>query len=60
MVVTHDRDLAFGIADRIAFLLEGNIIALGSPAEIRAAQHPLIQEFLAADFQTPEAAATVG
>jgi phospholipid/cholesterol/gamma-HCH transport system ATP-binding protein len=57
VVVTHDRDLAFGIADRIAFLLEGNIIALGSPAEIRAAQHPLIQEFLAADFQTPESAA---
>ena len=57
VVVTHDRDLAFGIADRIAFLLEGNIIALGSPAEIRAVQHPLIQEFLAADFQTPETAA---
>jgi phospholipid/cholesterol/gamma-HCH transport system ATP-binding protein len=51
VVVTHDRDLAFGIADRIAFLNEGEIVALGSAAEVRAAAHPLVQQFLAADFQ---------
>jgi phospholipid/cholesterol/gamma-HCH transport system ATP-binding protein len=51
VVVTHDRDLAFGIADRIAFLLEGEIVALGTPDEIRAHPHPLLQRFLKAEFR---------
>ena len=51
VVVTHDRELAFGIADRIAFLNEGEIVALGTPAEVRAVGHPLLQQFLAADFK---------
>lgn len=51
VVVTHDRDLAFGIADRIAFLLEGEIVALGTPDEIRAHSHPLLQRFLKAEFR---------
>ncbi len=51
VVVTHDRDLAFGIADRIAFLDGGEIAAIGTPAEIRASRHPLLQQFLAADFK---------
>ncbi|HTH49003.1 MAG TPA: ATP-binding cassette domain-containing protein [Candidatus Limnocylindria bacterium] len=51
VVVTHDRDLAFGIADRIGFLNDGELVVLGTPAEIRASPHPLLQQFLAADFQ---------
>lgn len=51
VVVTHDRDLAFGIADRIALLHEGAIIALGTPAELQASPHPLVQTFLKADFR---------
>ncbi len=51
VVVTHDRDLAFGIADRIAFLDGGEIAAIGTPAEMRASRHPLLQLFLAADFK---------
>jgi phospholipid/cholesterol/gamma-HCH transport system ATP-binding protein len=50
VVVTHDRDLAFGIAHRIAFLAEGRIQAIGTPTEIRATPLPLLQQFLAADF----------
>lgn len=51
VVVTHDRDLAFGIADRIAFLDGGEIAAIGTPAEMRVSRHPLLQQFLAADFK---------
>ncbi len=51
VVVTHDRDLAFGIADRIAFLSEGRILAIGTPDQIRTSPIPLIQSFLAADFK---------
>lgn len=51
VVVTHDRDLAFGIADRLAFLADGKILALGSAAELRASPVPLLQQFLAAEFK---------
>ncbi len=51
LVVSHDRDLAFGIAHRIAVIHEGEILAVGSPDEIRRSHHPIIREFLHADFQ---------
>lgn len=51
IVVTHDRDLAFGIADRIAMLHEGELIALGTVDEIKRQTHPIIQRFLHADFR---------
>jgi phospholipid/cholesterol/gamma-HCH transport system ATP-binding protein len=50
LVVTHDRDLAFGVADRIAIMSQGEILLIGSPDEIRASSHPLIREFLSASF----------
>ncbi|MFM8359656.1 MAG: ABC transporter ATP-binding protein, partial [Verrucomicrobiota bacterium] len=51
VVVTHDRDLAFGIADRLGFMVAGRLQALGTPAQIRAHPDPLLQQFLAADFK---------
>jgi phospholipid/cholesterol/gamma-HCH transport system ATP-binding protein len=50
LVVTHDRDLAFGVADRIAMINHGQILMAGSPAEIKASAQPLIQQFLNAEF----------
>jgi len=49
-VVTHDRDLAFGIADRMALLVDGEILMVGKPAELRHNPHPQIQSFLNANF----------
>jgi phospholipid/cholesterol/gamma-HCH transport system ATP-binding protein len=51
IVVTHDRDLAFGVADRIAMMDNGEILALGTPDDIKRHPHPLIQQFLSADFK---------
>jgi len=48
--VTHDRDLAFGIADRIALMNDGQILAVGAPDEVKNNPHPRIQEFLTAKF----------
>ncbi|MBK9138911.1 MAG: ABC transporter ATP-binding protein [Verrucomicrobia bacterium] len=56
VVVTHDRDLAFGIGDRIALMSDGRILALGTPAEVRQTPHPLLREFLTASFQFQPAA----
>src|SRR3954471_23647985 len=45
IVVSHDRDLAFGVANRIAFISEGQILAVGKPEEVRQNPHPVIQKF---------------
>ena len=50
IVVTHDRDLAFGIASRIAMMYEGEIIALGTVDQIKNSTHPILHRFLHADF----------
>jgi phospholipid/cholesterol/gamma-HCH transport system ATP-binding protein len=46
LVVTHDLDSAFQIANRIAFLYEGRIIFFGSPEELRASTDPRVREFV--------------
>jgi phospholipid/cholesterol/gamma-HCH transport system ATP-binding protein len=51
IVVTHDRDLAFGVADRIAIINEGRIITVGTPDEVKKFNDPLVQKFLNADFK---------
>ena len=51
MVVSHDRDLAFGVADRIAVINEGRLLTVGTPDEVKAKADPLIQKFLHADLK---------
>jgi phospholipid/cholesterol/gamma-HCH transport system ATP-binding protein len=51
LVVSHDRDLAFGIADRIAVISEGRILVSGTPEEVKQFNDPALQKFLNADFQ---------
>jgi len=50
ILVTHDRDLAFGVADRIALINAGRILLVGTPAEVKQSGHPLIRNFLTIDF----------
>ena len=51
LVVSHDRDLAFGVADRIAVIHEGQILTIGTPEEVRRCPDPVVQKFLTADFK---------
>lgn len=51
LVVSHDRDLAFGVADRIAVINQGRILTIGTPDEVRQHKDPLVQQFLHADFK---------
>lgn len=51
IVVSHDRELAFGIADRIAVINEGRIVAVGTPDEVRRNPDPTVQKFLNADLK---------
>lgn len=51
LVVSHDRGLAFGVADRIAVINEGRILTIGAPDEVQRFPDPLVQQFLHADFK---------
>ncbi|HEX4262692.1 MAG TPA: ATP-binding cassette domain-containing protein [Verrucomicrobiae bacterium] len=51
IVVSHDRELAFGVANRIAMINEGKIVAIGTPDEVKNNPDPMIQKFLHADIK---------
>lgn len=51
IVVTHDIDLAFYVADRLAILSEGRIIEFGTPEEIRCCRNNAVQEFITPQFE---------
>jgi len=51
LVVSHDRDLAFGVADRIAVINDGRILAIGTPEDVKRKPDPLIQKFLSATMK---------
>ncbi len=46
VVVTHEMASAFRIADRIAVLYKGSLIAVGTKEEIQSSSHPHIRQFL--------------
>jgi phospholipid/cholesterol/gamma-HCH transport system ATP-binding protein len=46
LVVTHDMRSAFTVGDRIAMLYEGAIRQVGSVAEIRATDDPVVRQFI--------------
>jgi phospholipid/cholesterol/gamma-HCH transport system ATP-binding protein len=53
IVITHDLGAAFMIADRIAMLYKGRIIACGTPDAIRANPHPVLQQLLTGSTTGP-------
>ncbi len=46
VVVTHHMESAFRIADRMAMINEGKIIAVGTPDEIKNSRDATIQQFI--------------
>ena len=46
VVVTHEMSSAFAIADRVTMMHEGEVIAVGTPEEIRSNSNPRVQQFL--------------
>lgn len=46
VVVTHDMESAYSIADRIAMLDQGKIMAVGTPDDIRDSDDELVQQFI--------------
>jgi phospholipid/cholesterol/gamma-HCH transport system ATP-binding protein len=46
LVVTHELASAFRIADRIAMLFDGKLLAVGTKDELRADHNPRVRQFL--------------
>jgi len=46
VVVSHDLESIYQMADYIAMLFEGAIVAYGTVEEIRRSPNPIVQQFL--------------
>jgi phospholipid/cholesterol/gamma-HCH transport system ATP-binding protein len=55
VVVTHDLASAFRLADRLAVMDAGRLVAAGTPAAIRASSHPFVRSFLASGAEAARA-----
>jgi phospholipid/cholesterol/gamma-HCH transport system ATP-binding protein len=52
-MVTHDLDTILSIIDRVIALSAGKVVADGTVAEVRRAEHPWIQEYFSARAALP-------
>ena len=57
VVVSHDPPSIFGIADRVAFVYQGVVHVVATPAELSASADPIVQQFIhgrsAGPMETP-------
>ena len=53
IIVTHEMDSAFRIGTRMAMLYQGEVIADGSPDELKQSKDPVVQQFLSGSTKGP-------
>ncbi len=53
IVVSHDLEETFRIADQVVILANGRIAAQGTPEEVRHSSDPLVQQFVQAQAEGP-------
>lgn len=53
VVVTHDMTSAYKISNRMAMLYHGQIVAVGTPNEIKNTSDPLVKQFVTGSSQGP-------
>ena len=46
VIVTHDIESAYRVADRIAMLFKGQSVEVGTPSEIRKSNNPVVTQFI--------------
>ena len=54
LMITHDIPAAFRIADKIAVLDQGYIIADGNPRDVAKSDHPMVKDFIRISFSELE------
>ena len=45
VIVTHDLDLLWRVADRVAFMAEGRIVGVGTMEELSRTEHPVVRQY---------------
>jgi phospholipid/cholesterol/gamma-HCH transport system ATP-binding protein len=53
VLVSHEIPEIFGIADRVAMLHEGTVVAAGTPEAIQASANPVVRQFITGDPEGP-------
>ena len=53
IVVSHDMEGVYRIADRVAMLYDGRIIATGTPQEFKTAVDPIVRQFVSGALEGP-------
>jgi phospholipid/cholesterol/gamma-HCH transport system ATP-binding protein len=53
IIVSHDLEETFAIADHVVILANGHIAAQGTPAEVQQSTDPLVQQFVQAKAEGP-------
>ena len=53
VIVSHDLDETFHIADQVIVLANGKIAAQGTPSEVRSSTDPLVHQFVSAAPEGP-------
>lgn len=53
IVVTHDMNSAYYLADRIAVLYKGEIIQQGPPEAVRSSENPIVRQFVNGSLEGP-------
>ncbi len=53
IVVTHDMNSAYKIADSIAMFYRGQVIADGTPDQIKNSNHPVVRQFISGQATGP-------
>lgn len=46
IIVTHDLNFALYLSDRVAMINSEGIVEIGTPAEIKASQNPVVRKFI--------------
>ena len=53
VVVTHDMNSVFHIADRVAMLYRGKVLEVGTPEEIKHSANTIVQQFIKGETDGP-------
>jgi phospholipid/cholesterol/gamma-HCH transport system ATP-binding protein len=53
IIVSHDLHETFAIADEVAMIANGRVVAQGTPDELRRSEDPLVRQFVGAEPEGP-------
>lgn len=53
VVVTHNMESVFRIADRVAMLHRGRLLEVGTPEQIKHSKNPIVQQFIRGEIEGP-------